>query len=154
MEGTDPSLEAAEGEALALLDRLCREPSVSAEESALSETAELVEEMLGESGFETQQLLVEGAPPVVYGEQVGRSRYTLLLYNHYDVQPVDPVELWESPPFEKSARGIHAGLWTVSEPLLSLAARRARRAARLETCTGVVVSMPAGFVAIMRFSAV
>jgi len=74
MEDTELSLEEAEHEALMLVDQLCRQASVSAEASALSETAQLVEEMLGESGFETQQLLVEDAPPVVYGEQAGRSR--------------------------------------------------------------------------------
>jgi acetylornithine deacetylase/succinyl-diaminopimelate desuccinylase-like protein len=93
-----------EAHALQLLERLCREPSVSAEGRALDSTAALVEELLAAAGFQTRQLRVDGAPPAVYGEQRGRSGYTLLLYNHYDVQPVDPLELWESPPFELAAR--------------------------------------------------
>jgi acetylornithine deacetylase/succinyl-diaminopimelate desuccinylase-like protein len=98
------SHDAVEREALALLEELCRLPSVSAEERALSETADVVENMLRDGSFVTQQLRVGGAPPVVYGEQPGRSSYTLLLYNHYDVQPADPIELWESPPFEPTLR--------------------------------------------------
>jgi len=71
---------------------------------ALGETADLVEELLAGAGFETRQLRVDGAPPAVYGELRGASAWTLLLYNHYDVQPVDPIELWESPPFEPTVR--------------------------------------------------
>jgi len=96
--------ELVESDALALLERLCREPSVSAEGQALDTTAALVEELLADTGFATRQLRVDGAPPAVYGERRGRSAYTLLLYNHYDVQPVDPLELWESPPFELTRR--------------------------------------------------
>src|SRR5438067_2392211 len=76
----------------------------SAEGGALHETAELVETLLTASGFETKQLTVDGAPPAVYGELPGDGDATLLLYNHYDVQPVDPLELWESPPFEPTLR--------------------------------------------------
>jgi acetylornithine deacetylase/succinyl-diaminopimelate desuccinylase-like protein len=93
-----------EAEALRLLEVLAREPSVSAEGGALGATATLVEELLAEAGFETRQLRVEGAPPAVYGELRGGSDLVLLLYNHYDVQPVDPLELWESPPFEPTVR--------------------------------------------------
>jgi acetylornithine deacetylase/succinyl-diaminopimelate desuccinylase-like protein len=100
----DASLERVEHDALRLLQVLCRRPSVSAEGRALEETADLVEELLAESGFETRQLPAGDGPPGVYGEQRGRSDYTLLLYNHYDVQPVDPLELWESPPFEPTIR--------------------------------------------------
>src|SRR5438105_9752190 len=99
-----PDFDRIEEDAVRTLELLCRQPSVSAEERALDETAELVEELLAGAGFETQQLSVEGGPPAVYGEQRGRSDYTLLLYNHYDVQPVDPIELWDSPPFEPTLR--------------------------------------------------
>lgn len=93
-----------EEEALRLLELLCREPSVSAEGRALETTAALVEELLAGSGFATKQLRVDGGPPAVYGEHRGRSGYTLLLYNHYDVQPADPVDLWDTPPFEPTVR--------------------------------------------------
>ncbi len=93
-----------EEDALRLLELLCREPSVSAEGRALESTATLVEELLAGSGFETRQLRADGGPPAVYGEQRGGSDYTLLLYNHYDVQPADPLELWDSPPFEPTIR--------------------------------------------------
>jgi acetylornithine deacetylase/succinyl-diaminopimelate desuccinylase-like protein len=97
-------VEAVEGEALQLLDRLCRQPSVSAEGGALAETADLVESLLADSGFETRQLRADEGPPAAYGELAGRSPWTLLLYNHYDVQPTDPLELWDSPPFEPTLR--------------------------------------------------
>ena len=93
-----------EQEALDLTGELCRKPSVSAEERALGETAELVETLLTGAGFETRQLTVDGAPPAVYGELAGKGDASLLLYNHYDVQPVDPIELWDSPPFEPTLR--------------------------------------------------
>jgi acetylornithine deacetylase/succinyl-diaminopimelate desuccinylase-like protein len=93
-----------EEETSRLLELLCREPSVSAEARALETTAQLVEELIAASGFEVKQLRVEGGPPAVYGEQRGRGDFVLLLYNHYDVQPVDPLELWDSPPFEPTVR--------------------------------------------------
>ena len=97
-------VEAIEREAIELLDGLCRLPSVSAEDSALAETAEFVESLLAESGFETRQLHADAGPPAVWGELRGESDWTLLLYNHYDVQPVDPIELRDSLPFEPTIR--------------------------------------------------
>jgi acetylornithine deacetylase/succinyl-diaminopimelate desuccinylase-like protein len=93
-----------EQEALDLSRELCRKPSVSAEERALGETADLVETLLTGAGFETSQLEIDGAPPAVYGELAGRGNASLLLYKDYDVQPVDPIELWDSPPFEPTFR--------------------------------------------------
>jgi acetylornithine deacetylase/succinyl-diaminopimelate desuccinylase-like protein len=96
--------ERVKGDALGLLEILCSQPSVSAEGRELEETAILVEKMLAESGFETRQLRAGEGPPAVYGAQSGRTDFTLLLYNHYDVQPADDLELWDSPPFEPTIR--------------------------------------------------
>jgi acetylornithine deacetylase/succinyl-diaminopimelate desuccinylase-like protein len=93
-----------EQDALRILDLLCRRASVSAEVGGLDETAELVEDLLLGAGFTTRQLHAGEGPAAVYGELRGRSEYTLLLYNHYDVQPVDPIDLWESAPFEPVLR--------------------------------------------------
>lgn len=87
-----------------LLERLARQPSVAAQGWGMNEAADLVASMLAEAGFQTRLLHVEGAPPAVYGERRGRSPFTLLLYNHYDVQPVEPLDLWTSPPFEPAVR--------------------------------------------------
>src|SRR5947208_11348255 len=87
-------------EAQALLEGLCRQPSVVAQGLGMPQMADLIEALLSETGFTTQRLFAEGAPPAIYGELRGRSPYTILLYNHYDVQPAEPLELWDSPPFE------------------------------------------------------
>src|SRR5947209_8895680 len=97
-------LDEHEGEAQALLGLLCRQPSVAAQGLGMAEMADLVEALLKETGFATQRLYAAGTPPAIYGELRGRSPYTILLYNHYDVQPAEPLELWQSPPFEPTVR--------------------------------------------------
>ncbi len=97
-------LESRRGEAQALLERLVRQPSVAAQNIGMAEMADLVEGLLKEVGFKTRRLKVAGAPDAVYGERRGRSPYTLLLYDHYDVQPPEPLELWETPAFEPTVR--------------------------------------------------
>jgi acetylornithine deacetylase/succinyl-diaminopimelate desuccinylase-like protein len=57
-----------------------------------------------EYGVNVELLPTSGGPPLVYGEIAGRSPHTVLLYSHYDVQPVDPLDEWTSPPFEPSRR--------------------------------------------------
>jgi acetylornithine deacetylase/succinyl-diaminopimelate desuccinylase-like protein len=97
-------LETHVDEPQALLEQLCHQPSVAAQNWGIAAMADLVEKLLSQAGFSTQRLTVEDAPPVIYGELRGRGPYTLLLYNHYDVQPAEPFELWESPPFEPTVR--------------------------------------------------
>src|SRR5690349_24270403 len=96
-----------------LIAEYCRFESVAAQNRMMNETADWVERLLKETGFETRQLEVDGSPNYVYGTIKGQSDFTLLLYNHYDVQPETPIELWNSPPFEATevdgklvARGI------------------------------------------------
>lgn len=81
------------------LGRLCAQPSVSAHNTGIQECAQLVAEMLAEHGYRSEVLPSAGYP-VVYGEANGRSDKTLLFYLHYDVQPAEPIELWETPPFQ------------------------------------------------------
>ncbi|HYY90364.1 MAG TPA: M20/M25/M40 family metallo-hydrolase [Candidatus Dormibacteraeota bacterium] len=82
------------------LRTLCQQPSVSAQSLGLVETANLVASFLKEIGFTVETFSPTNGPPVVFGEiSSKREGKTLLVYNHYDVQPVDPVELWTHPPF-------------------------------------------------------
>lgn len=88
------------------LDELCKlvaQPSVGAQNFGMKECATLVGEMLRRRGFEVRVMDTGGAP-VVFGERKGKSDKTLLIYNHYDVQPPEPLELWETPPFEPALR--------------------------------------------------
>lgn len=80
------------------LARLCAQPSVSTRNEGIGACAELVATMLREQGF-TADIMPSAGHPVVYGEGHGRSDRTLLFYLHYDVQPPEPLDLWESPPF-------------------------------------------------------
>src|SRR3954451_17894816 len=85
-------------EYLALVQRLCQQPSISAQNIGIQETAEMVKGMLEQIGAKAEIVPIEGGNPVVYGE-VGNGKRTLSFYNHYDVQPPEPLELWESEPF-------------------------------------------------------
>ena len=86
------------------LGRLCGQPSVSTQNLGITECAELVATMLEEQGY-AAEIMPSGGHPVVYGEGDGQADKTLLFYLHYDVQPPEPLDLWESPPFELTRRG-------------------------------------------------
>ncbi len=88
---------------IAELSTLCAQPSVSAQGLGIQACAELVAAMLRKRGFRVEILPTAGHP-VVYAEAKGKSNKTLLFYNHYDVQPPEPLELWDSPPFEPTLR--------------------------------------------------
>ncbi|PJF47556.1 MAG: M20/M25/M40 family metallo-hydrolase [Chloroflexi bacterium] len=81
-----------------------RQPSVAATGQGIPEMAALVARRLAALGAEVKVVPTEGdAPPVVWAE-LGEGDKELLIYNHYDVQPAEPLELWESPPFEPTIR--------------------------------------------------
>lgn len=85
------------------LMKLCSQPSVAAQGVGLTETAHLVLEMLRDLGADARLIETDGAPPVVYGE-IGSGKKTLIIYDHYDVQPPEPLEQWESDPFSPEIR--------------------------------------------------
>lgn len=125
-------LEAHPNDAQVLLEVLCRQPSVVAQNLGIAEMADLIETLLGEVGFQTQRLYAEDTPPAIYGELRGRSDYTILLYNHYDVQPPEPLELWHTSPFEPTvrdgklyARGVSDNKAEIASRLTAIRALRA-----------------------------
>ena len=85
-------------EYLKAVQDLCRQPSISAQNIGIQETAEYVKRMLEAIGAKAEIVPIEGGNPVVYGE-VGSGNRTLSFYNHYDVQPPEPLELWDTEPF-------------------------------------------------------
>src|SRR6185436_16622233 len=119
-----------------LIADYCRFESVAAQHRMMNETADWVEDLLKETGFQTRQLEVEGAPNYVFGTMKGKSDFTLLLYNHYDVQPEAPIELWNSPPFavtERDGKLVARGICDNKAELISrICAIRAIQAAQGE----------------------
>ena len=90
------------------LFELLRMPSVSADpkfKNDILNTAEFVRQKLEEAGTEKTELCQTAGNPIVYGEKmIDEKLPTILVYGHYDVQPADPYELWETPPFEPIIR--------------------------------------------------
>ncbi|HLN63985.1 MAG TPA: M20/M25/M40 family metallo-hydrolase [Symbiobacteriaceae bacterium] len=86
--------------ALAELQRLVRQPSVAAQGVGIAETVRLVVELVEASGGSVQ-VLREGIPgnPVIYADFPGAGERTLLFYDHYDVQPAEPLDEWTTEPF-------------------------------------------------------
>jgi acetylornithine deacetylase/succinyl-diaminopimelate desuccinylase-like protein len=85
-----------------------RIPSISSlpeHEGDVAEAARWVEARLKAAGIEGVRTLPTGGHPVVYGEWLkAPGRPTVLIYGHFDTQPVDPLDLWETPPFEPAVR--------------------------------------------------
>ena len=84
------------------LQTLIRQPSISAKNEGIEECAILVSKILKKSGISSEILrLNKNAAPLVFGEVKSKSNpnKTLLFYNHYDVQPVEPINEWYDPPF-------------------------------------------------------
>jgi len=90
------------------LQTLIRQPSVSAKNEGIEECAKLVKKLLKKSGLKSEILrLKKGVAPIVYGEIKSKhnTTKTLMFYNHYDVQPAEPFDLWDEPPFSGTRKG-------------------------------------------------
>jgi len=94
-----------------LLDELftlLRFPSVSADpkyKQDILNTADFVAKKLTDAGAENVEVCPTAGNPIVYCEKIiDPAKPTVLVYGHYDVQPADPLELWNTPPFEPTIR--------------------------------------------------
>ena len=90
------------------LQTLIRQPSVSAKNEGIEECATLVQKLLKKSGIKSEILrLKKGVAPIVFGEVKSKQnpKKTLMFYNHYDVQPAEPFDLWDDPPFSGIRKG-------------------------------------------------
>jgi acetylornithine deacetylase/succinyl-diaminopimelate desuccinylase-like protein len=86
------------------LQRVCRQPSISAHNHGVEACADLLVAMMEARGIAARLEPVPDGPPLVYAEIPGESAKTLLIYGHYDVQPVDPIDEWNSDPFAADVR--------------------------------------------------
>lgn len=106
------ALEYAHSSEKSFLDQLialCSIPSISTDpeaKPAMQQTAEWVADKLTSIGVENVKIMPTAGHPVVYGEHLhaGPDAKTVLVYGHYDVQPADPLELWNTPPFEPTLK--------------------------------------------------
>jgi acetylornithine deacetylase/succinyl-diaminopimelate desuccinylase-like protein len=104
MKNTQAFISAHQDRFLAELLDFLRIPSISADPAyagSVRNAAEWLAAKLTEAGLDQVRLEETAGFPIVYGEKmVDPSAPTILVYGHYDVQPADPLDLWESPPFE------------------------------------------------------
>lgn len=141
--GLDAGVEAALPRAIDELTQMVAIPSVAAQPgSPMTECAEIVAELLRARGLEARLVPTKGGPPVVFAEDrsAGVDAPTVLFYNHYDVQPAEPFDLWDSDPWKLRldeatgiayARGISDDKGHISCRLMALDALRAANGGKL-----------------------
>jgi acetylornithine deacetylase/succinyl-diaminopimelate desuccinylase-like protein len=87
---------------------LLRIPSISAKseyKQEMKKCGEAVKKSLSDSGVDKAEIYLTEGHPVIYGEKIiDPAKPTVLVYGHYDVQPVEPLELWKTPPFEPTLK--------------------------------------------------
>ena len=96
-------IEAHREEYIELLRELCRQPSLAGTGEGIPEMIDLVQEKMRAYGIEPTLIPTDGNP-VIYAELKGESPRVYGCYDHYDVQPVDPIDLWDSDPFAAEIR--------------------------------------------------
>jgi len=87
------------------LKLLCRQPSVSAQNKGIDECVSVLEKLMENAGIDVKIFEVKDGNPIVFGELKNKNAKECLgFYNHYDVQPPEPLEKWDSPPFKPEIR--------------------------------------------------
>lgn len=91
-------------EYIELLQKFCRQPSVSAQNVGIREMVDLIKQEMATIGV-TPDVVETSGNPILYAEMQGKNPdRTLSFYNHYDVQPAEPLEEWHSDPFGAEIR--------------------------------------------------
>ena len=85
------------------LQEAVRKPSIAAQNIGMEDAAQYFKNLMDGYGIDARLIPTKGYP-VVYGEVKGKSEKSVLFYNHYDVQPPDPLDEWESEPFGAEIR--------------------------------------------------
>ncbi|MEZ5083833.1 MAG: dipeptidase [Bacteroidales bacterium] len=108
MENLKSYIEQNKDRFLEELFGLIRIPSISSlsdHKNDMLRAAEYWKNTLLKAGADKAEIMPTAGNPVVFGEKIiGKSFPTVLVYAHYDVMPVDPIDLWDSPPFEPEVR--------------------------------------------------
>ena len=108
MKNIKEYIEANKDRFLEELFGLIRIPSISSQsehKEDMLKAAEDWKKMILEAGADKAEIMPTDGNPVVYGEKIiDPNAPTVLVYAHYDVMPVDPINLWNSPPFEPEIR--------------------------------------------------
>lgn len=108
---------------VAMVQRLCRQPSVAAQGIGMAETASMVEGLLHGLGAASRQIEMRDGYPVVFAKLTGKAGKVLSFYKHYDVQPAEPLDLWESDPWGAEVRDGRIWARGVADNKGNLAAR-------------------------------
>lgn len=116
-------IEDHKDEYIGSLQRMLRQPSIAAQGVGMTEMAGMVEQDLADLGFSPKQVDTRGGYPVVYGEKKGATDKTLSFYDHYDVQPADPLDEWTSDPWSGEIRDGRIYARGVSDNKGNIAAR-------------------------------
>ena len=93
------------------LQKLIKQPSISSKNEGLTECAQILSEIMSRSGINNDLVYLDDnkkIPPIIFGEVKSKHNplgKTLLFYNHYDVQPVEPINLWNEKPFSGKVIG-------------------------------------------------
>jgi acetylornithine deacetylase/succinyl-diaminopimelate desuccinylase-like protein len=123
--GVRDYIDAHAGEFFAALKQWLTIPSISADPARSADvrrSGQWLADHLRETGFETAELWETGTPdspglPAVFAQWTAAdpNAPTVLIYGHHDVQPIEPLDEWESPPFEPAERAT-ARSWPAARP--------------------------------------
>lgn len=99
LESVRDSVTREQDDIVSDLRKLVKHPSISAQNVGIEECASALNEIMRDSGISSNIIKLTDGNPIVYGEVKSSSKKTLLLYSHYDVQPVEPLDDWKYNPF-------------------------------------------------------